>query len=74
MYPKSLTLMLLIALVAAIPMASLAAENSTLYYIHSIGDGTLVVNSCLTPGRFAVKTDQKTAVVRWMARRATSVT
>jgi hypothetical protein len=54
------TISVLVALVAS----SWAAENYTLYYIHSIGDGTLVVSSCLFPDRFAVKTDQKTAVVR----------
>jgi len=64
MYSRPLLLLLLIKLLAAIPMASWAAENPTLYYIDSISDGTLVVNSCLFPDRFAVKMDQKTAVVR----------
>ena len=63
MYSRSPLLLLLVKLLAAIPMASWAAENPTLYYIHSISDGSLVVNSCLLPERFAVKTDQKTAVV-----------
>jgi arabinogalactan endo-1,4-beta-galactosidase len=37
--------------------------NYTRYYIHAIGDGTLLVHSCLTPTRFSVKTDEKTAVI-----------
>jgi hypothetical protein len=56
----AMTTSVLVVLVAS----TWAAENYTLYYIHSIGDGTLVVTSCLFPDRFAVKTDQKSAVVR----------
>ena len=38
--------------------------NYTLYYIHSIGNGTLVVHSCLTPTQFTVNTDEQTVVIR----------
>ena len=46
------------------PRKAAESPNDTRYYIHAIGDGTLVVNSCLTPTRFAVKTNEKTAVIR----------
>jgi hypothetical protein len=38
--------------------------NYTLYYIHSIENGTLVVHSCLTPTQFTVTTDERTVVIR----------
>jgi acylphosphatase len=38
--------------------------NYTRYYIHSIGNGTLVVHSCLTPTQFTVNTDEQTVVIR----------
>jgi hypothetical protein len=38
--------------------------NYTRYYIHAIGEGTLLVHSCLTPTRFAVSTDERTVVIR----------
>jgi hypothetical protein len=38
--------------------------NYTRYYIHSIENGTLVVNSCLTPTQFTVNTDEQTVVIR----------
>jgi hypothetical protein len=59
-----LVVLLVEAVTAVDPGKAAERRNSTLYYIHSIGDGTLVVNSCLVPDRFAVKTDQKTAVMR----------
>jgi hypothetical protein len=60
----SVLVILLVEAVAAVdPGKAAERPNSTRYCIHSIGDGTLVVNSCLFPDRFAIKTDQKTAVV-----------
>jgi len=47
-----------------LPAMVCAAEDYTRYYIHAIGDGTLVVNSCLLPERFAVRTERDTVVIR----------
>ncbi len=47
-----------------LPALVCTAEDDTRYYIHSIGDGTLVVNSCLLPERFAVRTEHDTVVIR----------
>jgi hypothetical protein len=52
------------------PAASTAAKapaqqpNYTLYCIRSIGNGSLVVHSCLTPTRFTVSTNPQTVVIR----------
>ncbi|NQT39883.1 MAG: hypothetical protein HQ581_20485 [Planctomycetes bacterium] len=58
------TFAITISVLVVLAASSWAAEDYTRYYIHSIGDGTLVVNSCLSPERFAIKMDHKTAVIR----------
>ena len=57
-------LMFFAATALAAPCAADDQPNYTRYYIHAIGDRTLVVHSCLTPTRFSVKTDEKTVVIR----------
>jgi hypothetical protein len=73
---KTITISVLVVLLAEAatsvdPGKAAERPNYTLYYIHSIGDGTLVVNSCLFPERFAVKTGRHDCrdPIGWQGRR-----
>jgi acylphosphatase len=48
----------------AVPEKTAQPPSYTRYYIHAIGERSLVVHSCLTATQFTVKTDDKTVVIR----------